>query len=269
MPAVVTPISRGKIAVWSLLEVARPGCAALPFGILLVTDNEVPPVVRMRDVACFEELEEDEFDVLVSLEDDLLAKGRELGGEGLLAWLEDGLSHFMRVSERTRVVYTRTAGGMADRLFEEFVDSRIQKYVTHLPRYSVRAAATRFGELMEAEEEEWVRVRARQRLTDGMFVAQVVGQSMEPRIPDGSYCIFRAPVVGSRNGRLLLIEQLGEDDVAARYTVKRYARVGMLDEGEERTASVRLEPLNPRFEAFALDSDRFRVIAEFVQVVDL
>ena len=28
---------------------------------------------------------------------------------------------------------------------------------------------------------------------------------MEPQIPDGSFCVFRRNVVGSRNGRLVLV----------------------------------------------------------------
>ena len=35
-----------------------------------------------------------------------------------------------------------------------------------------------------------------------MFAAQIVGNSMEPVIPDGSYCLFRAPVEGTRQVRL-------------------------------------------------------------------
>jgi hypothetical protein len=100
-----------------------------------------------------------------------------------------------------------------------------------------------------------------------MFVAHVVGRSMEPLIPDGSLCIFRAPVTGSRQGRWLLIEDFGQKDALSRYTVKRYAVHASRDESAEREAPIRLEPRNPEFEAFELDGDRFRVIAEFVQVL--
>lgn len=273
MPAVVTPITAGKRAVWSLLEVALPGRPRVPLAIVFAGADDADPVIRVRDLACLEELDEPEFDVLNALDEDLESKGRELGGLGLLTWLEDSLSHVLRISERTSIAYAGSAAVTVERLFDEFVDSRIQRYLTHLPRYTLRAAATKFGELMEVEEQDWVRIRPPLRLSAGMFVAQVVGQSMEPRIPDGSYCVFRTPVVGSRNGRLLLIEQVGEDDIASRFTVKRYARVGLLREGEERTEAIRLEPLNPLFAAFDLEADRFsehfKVLAEFVQVLDL
>jgi phage repressor protein C with HTH and peptisase S24 domain len=108
------------------------------------------------------------------------------------------------------------------------------------------------------------------RLTDGMFVAQVVGRSMEPLIPDGSLCVFRGPVTGSRQGKRLLIEQTGGPgaaDLAGRYTVKRYTSVKTTnDDGTWQHESIRLEPLNPEFTAFEPDAGDFKVIAEFVQV---
>ena len=42
---------------------------------------------------------------------------------------------------------------------------------------------------------------SRHRLRPGMFVAQVVGKSMEPAIPDGSYCLFAAPGRGHAPGQ--------------------------------------------------------------------
>ena len=39
-----------------------------------------------------------------------------------------------------------------------------------------------------------------------MFVAQVVGKSMEPVIPDGAYCLFASPVTGTRQGKTVLVQ---------------------------------------------------------------
>ena len=205
--------------------------------------------------------------MLAELPDDLRRKALETGGARLLDTLEDSLSHFLRIGNRTAMAYAGDAQAAADRLFDEHVDAAIQPFVTHLPLYGLRAAATKFGDGMESEHERWVRTPPRLRLTEGMFVAHVVGRSMEPLIPDGSLCIFRAPVTGSRQGRWLLIEDFGQKDALSRYTVKRYAVHASRDESAEREAPIRLEPRNPEFEAFELDGDRFRVIAEFVQVL--
>jgi phage repressor protein C with HTH and peptisase S24 domain len=56
-----------------------------------------------------------------------------------------------------------------------------------------------------------------------MFVAKVVGKSMEPRIPDGSYCVFAAPVQGTRQGKIVLAQLRDQADPEGgeRYTLKR------------------------------------------------
>lgn len=283
MPAVIIPIGTKPIgpkrspgaerrASWVTFEIARSGARPAPYGILLADDETGDLTVRLREPSRFDELDEQEFDILNALPEDLRQKGKEMGGLRLLDWFEDSLSDFFRVGDRNAIVYSGDARATVDRLFHEIVDSVIRPFVTHLPVYNLRAAATKFGELMddrreEHDAEQWVRAPENLRLSEGMFVAYVVGRSMEPRIPDGSACIFRAPVTGSRNGRLLLIEKSGETDFSSRYTVKRYARQGTLVESAERESAIRLEPLNKEFPAFDLTADEFRVIAEFVQIL--
>jgi SOS-response transcriptional repressor LexA len=266
MASAVSSISGKRRGSWSLLEIAQPGRRPLPYGILLADRETGDLELRLRDVSSLEDLEEQEVDLLDALEADLRGKAREIGVLRLLDGLEDSLSGFFRISDRATVFYSN-ARATANQLFDEHVDSTVRPFVTHLPLYGLRAAATKFGEGMEGELEGWTRAPENLRLNEGMFAAHVVGRSMEPLIPDGSVCIFRAPVTGSRNGRFLLIEKFGETDFASRYTVKRYARRGARDESAERAEAVRLEPLNREFEAFDLTSDEFRVIAEFVQVL--
>lgn len=57
-----------------------------------------------------------------------------------------------------------------------------------------------------------------------MFVAQVVGRSMEPRISDGGWCLFESPVEGGRRGHVVLVQHRDIDDpeTGGGYAVKRY-----------------------------------------------
>ena len=73
-------------------------------------------------------------------------------------------------------------------------------------------------------EFEWVSIESGRRLIEGMFVAQVVGKSMEPTIPDGAYCLFRAPVTGTRQGKTVLVQlrETVDPGTGERYTVKRH-----------------------------------------------
>ena len=203
MPASVTTIDAPRSAGslrrrghWCLLEVAQAGAQPVPLGILLVDQETDRLSLRMRGAADLEGftesiLEEDEEDVLDFLAEDLQKKASEQGGRALLDTLEDSLSHFLRIGDRAAIAWTGDAQRAADRLYDEYVDAEIQPFVRHLPLYTLRAAATRFGEGMESEQDGWVRVPGRLRLTPDMFVARVVGRSMEPLIPDASLCVFR------------------------------------------------------------------------------
>jgi len=119
-------------------------------------------------------------------------------------------------------------------------------------------------------EEGWEEAPADLRLSLEMFVARIAGRSMEPKIPDGGLCVFRRGVAGSREGRLVLVEHRG-GGANDRYTVKRYhSEKVQLPDGSWTHGNIRLEPLNPEFEAWNLDPEegRFRIIAEFVRVLD-
>jgi SOS-response transcriptional repressor LexA len=150
-----------------------------------------------------------------------------------------------------------------------------ERYVRAVPLVPLRAAAGAFGEPQHTQDEnwDWVEVDTGRSLLPGMFVAQVVGHSMEPRIPDGSYCLFSSPVTGTRNGKIVLVELQDTQDpeTGERYTVKRYcSEKSQAGEGTWRHVRVTLEPLNPEFEPIDLkmeDEGRLRVVAEFVQVV--
>jgi hypothetical protein len=95
---------------------------------------------------------------------------------------------------------------------------------------------------------------------------------MEPLIPDGSLCIFRHSVVGSRQGKLLLIQQVGASESGGEFTVKRYtSRKAETEEGW-RHAGIRLEPINPEFQAWNLEASDledgpYRVRGEFLGVL--
>ncbi len=111
------------------------------------------------------------------------------------------------------------------------------------------------------------------RLREGMFVAQVVGKSMEPKIPDGSHSIFRAPVQGSRQGKIVLVQHhdLQDPETGGKYTIKRYQSEKVPDgAGGWRHARITLIPINPDFEPIELipeSEDEVMVVAEWVGVL--
>ncbi len=149
-----------------------------------------------------------------------------------------------------------------------------ERYVTCVPLVPLRAAAGAFGDPQQVEDDgfEWVAVESRHRLRPGMFVAQVAGKSMEPSIPDGAYCLFRAPVEGTRQGKTVLVELRDSLDPESgeRYTVKRYRSEKAAADGLWQHEKIVLEPMNPDFKEIILhrtDDQALRVVAELVEVL--
>ena len=265
-----TKVVNTGAARYSLLMVELPGQEIITAGVLL--EDPATDRVHIRLRRDWERIEPDEAEVLLELEDHLLAQASAEGAAKFLGCLEDTLSNTVRVSDRRSVMVEDYPRALA-RLYREHVRSEAQPFVTHLPRYSLAVAAGPFLEnrVIEdvIEDQAWEEAPAGLRLTHEMFVAEIVGRSMEPLIPDRSLCVFRRGVTGSRQGRLVLVEALGEAG-GDRYTVKRYrSEKRQNDEGEWAHERIRLEPLNPTFEAWDLDpqEDRYRILAEFVQVL--
>jgi len=163
-----------------------------------------------------------------------------------------------------------------EKLFAGNVFSEIDedlKYTEYLPIYSLAAAAGKFGEGVDVQEEGWMKVDIGRKLNKEMFIAKVVGRSMEPLIPDNTYCVFRADVGGSRQGKIVLAQHhdIRDIDTASRYTVKRYiSKKKFNEDGTWRHEKITLEPLNKEYEPIVLSKDlegELKIIAEFVSAL--
>jgi SOS-response transcriptional repressor LexA len=268
LPASVTSISARRPGTYVLLEAHLPEQPVRNIGVYLMDPACDRLWLRMRGsyhgVAGPEDIE-----VLAALEEDIRSRAAEMGAETFLGSLEDSLSNVVRVGER-QSVEVDAFSRVADRLFDRHVEKiAVEPFRTHVPLYSLRAAAGNLGEEMPSAEEDWVRAPEGMRLDPGVFVAHVVGRSMEPRIPDGSLNLFRLNPVGSRQNKILLIQRFGVTDESARYTVKRYtSRKVQTSEDEWHHERIRLEPLNPEFEAWDVGPEDFAVVAEWLRVLE-
>src|SRR5580700_8545509 len=253
-----------RVGKYSVLQAELPNHGLVNLGVLL-QDPEADSL-RLRLRRDWELLVEDaELDFFAALADDLTRKAGELGSEKLCAYFEDTLSGTLRITDRESVL-VEDFDRAVDRLYRKHVESKVLQFRTHLPRYSLRAAAGRFLDNEEIEEQGWVEApQSMAHLSPDMFVAEIAGDSMEPLIPNGSLCVFRAGVTGSRAGRLVL----AEDREANAYAVKRYK--SEKTKGEEwQHEFIRLESLNPGHPSWDLmpDEERYRIVAEFVRVLD-
>jgi phage repressor protein C with HTH and peptisase S24 domain len=267
-------VAATQLARLSILQLEMPGSAPVSAGVLL--EDPATNRLHLRLRRDWDVIAPAEAGVLSELESDLAAKSQDLGAARVLDHLQDTLSNTLTISE-PREVLVEDFSRALPRLYREMVQATVRPFVTHLPRYSLAVAAGRFLENHEITQQEgdegWEEAPSGLRPTPAMFVARIAGRSMEPRIPDGSLCVFRAGVTGSREGRLVLVEHdgAGTND---RHTVKRYHSIKRQNADGSPDVHwtheiIRLEPLNPEFDAWELnpEEDRFRIVAEFIQVL--
>jgi DUF2075 family protein len=159
--------------------------------------------------------------------------------------------------------------------FKRMARDKVRPYVNAVPLLDLRIAAGQFSEEQEGESSEWVQLPKSFKARPGMFVAQVVGDSMNRRIPNGAWCVFRRDTVGSRQGRVVLAwhRQISDTDTGLRLTVKLYYSEKVVsDEGEWRHSQILLKPdsTDARYQPIVLDpkeAENLRIIAELEAIL--
>ena len=96
---------------------------------------------------------------------------------------------------------------------------------------------------------------------------------MEPAIADGTWCLFCAPVEGTRQSKTVLVQLRAATDpeTGQRHTVKRYKSQKVPEGDTWRHEKIALEPVNPDFEPVELtgaQEGELQVIGELVEVLE-
>lgn len=144
-----------------------------------------------------------------------------------------------------------------------------ERYTTCVPRLDLKVAAGDFSDDQRPEFEEWVELNASQTLRKGMFVARVIGRSMEPLIPDGAYCLFQFKAPQLRNDMVGLFQLHSAEDpeCGGRFTVNRL-RVSTRPDPETGLARTAvLVPDNPAFAPISVQGEDVKFVAEFLEVL--
>lgn len=180
---------------------------------------------------------------------------------GLTAAALDALLLAAQQSPRVVVESREAADGMP---FKIVRPRATERYVTCVPLIGIDLAASGLMPGPTDPTVTWVSLGKPRKLHKNLFVTRVVGRSMEPRIPDGSYCLFDARLSGDLQNRTLLVQHGGihDADTGTSYTVKRLERVS--------PKRVRLLPDNPDYAPIEIretEAADLRVVAEFVEVL--
>ena len=142
-----------------------------------------------------------------------------------------------------------------------------------MPLVPLKAAAGAFSDPQHIEDDgfEWVAVETSHRLRPGMFVAQVVGKSMEPAIPDGAYCLFPPPSKARARARPSSSNSATPPTPRPASATPSNATRARSREGRRLAPeNITLKPVNPDFEPIVpdrRDEGELQVVAELVEVL--
>ena len=132
-----------------------------------------------------------------------------------------------------------------------------------------------FSQSLEAAD-LWIPLPKGVRSGQRAFVARVNGHSMEPLVPDGSWCVFGPPPEGTRQGKNLIVwhASIKDPEGLGQYTLKRWRSSKHVpsDESHEtwEHTEILLEPLNTAYNQIRInpeEADSLKVVAELLRVL--
>jgi hypothetical protein len=156
------------------------------------------------------------------------------------------------------------------RILEEY---ELERYVNAVPIFDLQIAAGAFSEEQWIDECKWAELPDPFVAKKGFFLAKVVGESMNKRIPNGSWCVFKTSPEGSRQGKVVLVQHRKiQDPDSGQFTVKIYdsKKIAFEDSWRHERIILRPDSRESGFKEIVLHQDdaaELKVIGEFVAVV--
>jgi hypothetical protein len=106
------------------------------------------------------------------------------------------------------------------------------------------------------------------------FACQIIGESMNRVIPNGSICLFRKYDGGSRDGKIVLVENFDcqDPDFNSAFTVKTYSSEKNVNDDTWNHTSIVLRPnsYDSSYKIIIIDENNgkeMKVLGEFVKVL--
>lgn len=164
-----------------------------------------------------------------------------------------------------------------ERPFRIVPPAEVKPFENAVPIYDLKAAAGGFSEEQQADpwSFEWAELPDYYRPRPDMFVAQVVGESMNRVVPNGGWGLFRRSPQGTREGKVVLAQhrEIQDTDLGGHFTLKRYhSEKEMTPDGTWRHIRIVLRPESDRegYEPIVFEQTEepeLQVIAELIGVI--
>lgn len=249
---------------------------------LVIRDGKVVTDPRKRaktdkSISGFKKLHKTNPSEAINLADEIIKNTyRTLmtrGQKGCFIWSSD---------RETREYFQRAIGAKYDSsicktepypgLPLRILDAReINPFINCVPVFDLPIAAGEFGPDMLEGTPDWVELPDGFTPKEGFFVVRVCGESMNRRIPNGSWCLFRSNPPGSRQGKVVIVchHAIQDPENGGSYTVKIYDSVKRVTDESWSHQRINLHPDSntPGFRTINIEVDdgsEFRVIGEFV-----
>ena len=146
----------------------------------------------------------------------------------------------------------------------------VRPFENCVPLYDLKVAAGDFGEFQHVEDVKWIQLPERFKGSKDWFACQVIGESMNKIIPNGTYCLFKKYSGGSRNGQIVLVEHtnIQDSEFGSCYTIKEYESKKYQGEKGWKHQSIVLKPISSddSYENIVLTDDElssFKAIGVF------
>jgi len=150
----------------------------------------------------------------------------------------------------------------------------IKPYENAVPIYDLEIAAGQFSHEQQINDFDWVELPDSFRPQQGHFVTRVVGESMNRRIPNGAWCLFKANPGGSRNNKIVIVQHrdIQDQDTGTSFTVKQYCSEKVSNADGWRHSKIILQPDSnmEEYEDLVFDDEsagELNVVGEFVAVI--
>jgi superfamily II DNA or RNA helicase/HKD family nuclease/SOS-response transcriptional repressor LexA len=145
--------------------------------------------------------------------------------------------------------------------------------IKRIPFYDFYAAAGSFSEMQSEKDFSLIEVPENYASSD-YFACKIIGESMNKVIPNGSICLFKIYIGGSRNGKIVLVENFDyqDPDFNSAFTVKTYSSEKNIDEDSWEHTSIVLRPNShdQSYKNIIIDEKsgaEMRVVGEFIKVL--
>jgi len=142
-----------------------------------------------------------------------------------------------------------------------------------IPLFDFYAAAGSFSEL-QAEKDYKMIEGPENGSSDDYFACKIMGESMNRVIPNGSICLFKKYMGGSRNGKIVLVENrdIQDPDFNSAFTIKTYSSEKTItpDGWQHHTIVLKPNSYDSAYQDIVLakeNAEEMRVVGEFVRVL--